>query len=120
MGRLMPWEDSREFEFFYTTRQKIRVSTKASSPGGNHTTVSLNWWKLDQDGYGKEHRDVAIPADIFEKIIQFVRDEEQAAQPTLAQKVEELMQRHKDGFIGDSALKRGLAELSDATSDDSP
>ncbi|MEU5156764.1 hypothetical protein [Glycomyces sp. NPDC021274] len=108
----MPWEDSREFEFVYRTRQKVRVSTKSGSPGGDHTTVSIDWWELDRDGYGKKHHGVDIPADIFEKIIQFVRDEEPEAEPTLAQKVDELMQRHNNGFIGDDELKRGIAELS--------
>lgn len=108
----MPWTDSREFEFTYRTRQKVRVSTSSGSPGGPNTTVSINWWELDKDGCGKKHHGVDIPADIFEKIIQFVRDEEPEAEPSLAQKADALMQRHKNGFINDDQLRDGLAALS--------
>lgn len=108
----MPWTDSREFEFVRGARQKIAVSTKSGSLGGPHNTVSINWWRLDRDGYGEEHHGVDIPADIFEKIIQFVRGEEPETEPTLAEKADALMQRHKNGFINDQQFRQGLAALS--------
>lgn len=107
----MPWERTRDI---VRGNKKWHASAKSFGPGGDATTVTLHWWRRDSRNIGQEHSEITIPADVFEEIVAFVHGEVEDA-PSLAQQVDELMWRHKNGLINDGEVKRGIAALSEAS-----
>lgn len=107
----MPWGRTRDI---VRGNKKWHVSAKSFGPGGEVTTVTLHWWRRDRSNIGQEHSEITIPADVFEEIVAFVHGEAEEA-PSLVQQVDELMWRHRNGFLDEDGLRREMAALSETT-----